>query len=35
MVFQFLQYWHEMIKWHEKKRGQPRHLWDASDFASY
>ena len=35
LVFQFLQYWYEMVVWHEKKRGLPVHLWDVNDFALY
>ncbi|CAM9701062.1 unnamed protein product [Ascophyllum nodosum] len=31
--YQFLQYWYEMIVWHERKRGKEVHLWDASDFS--
>lgn len=33
VIPQFLQYWYEMIVWHEKKRGQEVHLWDANDFS--
>ncbi|CAM9547081.1 unnamed protein product [Laminaria digitata] len=33
--YQFLQYWYEMVVWHEKKRGLPVHLWDVNDFALY
>ncbi|CAM9806113.1 unnamed protein product [Pylaiella littoralis] len=31
--YQFLQYWYEMIVWHEKKRDLDIHLWDVSDFS--
>eukprot|EP00903_Cladosiphon_okamuranus_P016401 g15123.t1 len=30
--YQFLQYWYEMIEWHEKKRGLAVHMWEARDF---
>ncbi|CAM9977428.1 unnamed protein product [Ectocarpus sp. 12 AP-2014] len=31
--YQFLQYWYEMITWHEKRRGLEVHLWNASEFS--
>lgn len=31
---QFLQYWWEMIRWHEVKRGKDVFMWQTHDFAN-
>lgn len=32
--YQFLQYWWEMIRWHEVKRGKDVFMWQTHDFAN-